>query len=551
MTKAPKSRSEFTFSHKIKKIFATKPQNKKSRLLFDLRNLTVDNLDSYEILSQYNVGDSKVYITKNAEGKVFYLISEPPIDNVGKAVYAKLMRYLYISLSADLKEKSDAKEIIKKKIFELSKEIGIYRHTTKIIDSLLYYVMRDSFGYGIINVPMTDPNLEDILEENFTKPVGVVHKKFGEYGILDTNITFNSMEAANSFVQKLVQRTGKSLTAAVPYIDSMTKDGHRIAATFGSEVSLPGANFTIRKFSDEPYTITKLIQMGTLSPMMAAYLWILLDSKAFILVIGSTAAGKTTTIGAISSLINPQMKIITIEDTPELRFGHTHWQRLITRKSTSMFEDKYEVTMDDLIRLSLRSRPDFIVVGEVRGKEISSLIQAVSTGHGGLTSFHASDSNSTLVRMESPPMNVHLSGQMLISVILRQNRLVDPSGNVVRRVTEITEVIPEQNKIKLKTIMGWDISDDRFNPPDVKDLVDSSVRLKEIAMINGWDENEIINQIVTRMCFLSTMIARNETDFDTVTKGLAKFYYDPLQRSMSILNTTSLVEFNYAKISAK
>ncbi len=547
----PKNRSEFTFSHKLKKIFASKPKNKKSRLLFDLKNLTVDDLDAYEILSQYNVGDSKVFITKNVEGKVFYLISEPPIDSVGKAVYAKLMRYLYISLSSDLKEKSDAKEIIKKKIFELSKEIGIYRHTAKIIDSLLYYVMRDSFGYGIINVPMTDPNLEDILEENFTKPVGVVHKKFGEYGILDTNIKFNSMDAANSFVQKLVQRTGKSLTAAVPYIDSMTKDGHRIAATFGSEVSLPGANFTIRKFSDEPYTITKLIQMGTLNPMMAAYLWILLDSKAFILVIGSTAAGKTTTIGAISSLINPQMKIITIEDTPELRFGHTHWQRLITRKSTSMFEDKYEVTMDDLIRLSLRSRPDFIVVGEVRGKEISSLIQAVSTGHGGLTSFHASDSNSTLVRMESPPMNVHLSGQMLISVILRQNRLVDSSGNVVRKVTEITEVIPEQNKIRLKTVMGWDVSGNQFNPPDVKDLIDNSVRLKEIATINGWSEDEITNQLVTRMCFLSTMIARNETDFETVTKGLARFYYDPLQRSMSILNTTSLVEFNYAKISAK
>lgn len=546
-----KNRSEITFANKLKKLFSSKPKNKKSRLLFELRNLTVDDLDSYEILDQYDVGDSKVFITKNVEGKVFYLISEPPIDNVGKAVYAKLMRYLYISLSSDLKEKADAKEIIKQKIFELSKGIGIYRHTAKIIDSLLYYVMRDSFGYGIINVPMTDPYLEDILEENFTKPVGVVHKKFGEYGILDTNIKFNSMEAANSFVQKLVQRTGKSLTAAVPYIDSMTKDGHRIAATFGSEVSLPGANFTIRKFSDEPYTITKLIQMGTLNPMMAAYLWILLDSKAFILVIGSTAAGKTTTIGAISSLINPQMKIITIEDTPELRFGHTHWQRLITRKSTSMFEDKYEVTMDDLIRLSLRSRPDFIVVGEVRGKEISSLIQAVSTGHGGLTSFHASDSNSTLVRMESPPMNVHLSGQMLISVILRQNRLVDSSGNVVRKVTEITEVIPEQNKIKLKTVMGWDVSNNQFYPYDVKELIDNSVRLKEIAMINGWSEDEVINQLVTRMCFLSTMIARNETDFETVTKGLAKFYYDPLQRSMSILNTTSLVEFNYAKISAK
>ncbi len=540
-----------SFINKLKKSFSSKPKNKKSKLVFELKNLIIDDLNSYEILHSYQVGDCKVCIAKSKEGKVHYLIAEPPIDNIGKAIYTKLMHFLYVSLSSEFREKTTTKNLIKTKIFELSKEIGIYKHTAKIIDSLLYYIIRDSFGYGIIDVPMNDPNLEDIVEENFTKPVGVVHKKFGEYGILDTNIHFDSTEAANSFVQKLVQRTGKSLTAAVPYIDSMTKEGHRIAATFGNEVSLPGANFTIRKFSDEPYTITKLIEMGTLSPLMAAYLWILLDSKAFILVIGSTAAGKTTTIGAISSLINPQMKIITIEDTPELRLGHTHWQRLITRKSTSLFEDKYEVTMDDLVRLSLRSRPDFIVVGEVRGKEISSLIQAVSTGHGGLTSFHATDASSTLVRMESPPMNVHLSGQMLISVILRQNRLVDSDGSVSRKITEITEVIAEQNRIKLKTVMGFNAAKKEFYPSDLQELVANSVRLKEIALINGWNEEEIVNQLVTRICFLSAMLRNNQKDFGTVTKELAKFYYDPVQRCVSVLNTKSLGEFNYTRISAK
>jgi len=540
-----------SFLSKLKKSFESKPKNKKSKLVFELKNLAIENIASYEILYSYDVGPCKVYIAKSNEGKVNYLIDEPPIDNVGKAIYTKLMHILYISLSSDFKDQKDAKEQIRAKIFEISKQLGIYKHTARIIDSLLYYIVRDSFGYGIIDVPMNDPNLEDIVEENFTKPVGIVHKKFGEYGILDTNIQFSSAEAANSFVQKLVQRTGKSLTAAVPYIDSMTKEGHRIAATFGNEVSLPGANFTIRKFSDEPYTITKLIEMGTLSLTMAAYLWILLDAKAFILVIGSTAAGKTTTIGAISSLINPKMKIITIEDTPELRFGHTHWQRLITRKSTSMLEDKYEVTMDDLVRLSLRSRPDFIVVGEVRGKEISSLIQAVSTGHGGLTSFHATDASSTLVRMASPPMNVHLSGQMLISVILRQNRLVDAEGRVSRKVTEITEIIPEQNKINLKTVMGWDPAKGEFYPDDVQEIATNSSRLREIAMINGWSQDEIINQLVTRICFLSAMLRNNYRDFDTVTRELAKFYYDPVHRCVCVLNTKSLGEFNYARISAK
>lgn len=540
-----------SFVNKIKKSFSTKPKNKKSKLVFELKNLKIEDLGSYQILYNYSVGVCQVYIAKSAEGKVFYLIAEPEIDNIGKAIYTKLMHFLYISLSSEFKEKKDTHELIKTKIFEISKDLGIYNHTKKIINSLLYYIVRDSFGYGIIDVPMNDPNLEDIVQENFTKPVGIVHKKFGEYGILDTNIQFSSTESANSFVQKLVQRTGKSLTAAVPYIDSMTKEGHRIAATFGNEVSLPGANFTIRKFSDEPYTITKLIEMGTMNVMLAAYLWILLDAKAFILVIGSTAAGKTTTIGAISSLINPQMKIITIEDTPELRLGHTHWQRLITRKSTSLFEDKYEVTMDDLVRLSLRSRPDFIVVGEVRGKEISSLIQAVSTGHGGLTSFHATDSSSTLVRMESPPMNVHLSGQMLISVILRQNRLVDTDGRVSRKVTEVTEVIAEQNKIRLNHVMGWDAAKHQFYPQDLQDLIASSVRLQEIATINGWSQDEIVNQLVTRVCFLSAMLEKNQKDFDTVTKELAKFYYDPVQRCVCVLNTKSLSEINYAKISTK
>jgi flagellar protein FlaI len=331
----------------------------------------------------------------------------------------------------------------------------------------------------------------------------------------------------------------------------MTKEGHRIAATFGKEVSLPGPNFTIRKFSEKPYTISQLLQIGTISPLMAAYVWVLLDSKAFVLIIGSTAAGKTTTIGALSSLINPQMKITTIEDTPELRIGHTHWQRLITRKGSSIFADKYEVSMDDLVKISLRSRPDYIVVGEVRGEEISSMIQAVATGHGGLTSFHASDANATLVRMEGPPMNVHLSGQMLISTILRQNRLAGSDGKVVRKVTEITEVLPRQNKIELKKVLGWDASTMKFYPENVQELVNRSERLQEISTINGWSKEELTSQIVTRVCFLNKMVQSNITDFDMVSEELKGFYYDPLEKYLSVLSAKSLGELSYEKIAER
>lgn len=547
--KYPNKKQGLSIFEKLNEIFYPDTSKSKSNIVFHLENLEIKNLDSYKILSSYDVGQCKVNIATDDTGKMYYLISEPPIDDIGKALFVKIMRFLYISLPSDLNSES-IRIHIKKRIIEISRKLKIDRHTIPILDDLLYYAVRDSFGYGLIDVLMKDPNLEDIVEESFSKPVGVVHKKYGEYGILDTNIKFQTIESANAFVQKLVQRTGKSMTAAVPYIDSMTKEGHRIAATFGKEISLPGPNFTIRKFSEQPFTISMLLEMGTISSLMAAYVWVLLESKAFVLVIGSTAAGKTTTIGALSSLLNPQAKITTIEDTPELRIGHTHWQRLITRKGTSMFSDKYAVDMDALVRISLRSRPDYIVVGEVRGAEISSLIQAVSTGHGGLTSFHASDAAATLVRMESPPMNVHQSGQMLISVILRQNRLVESDGKVTRRITEVTEIIPQRNRIHLKKVLGWNAESSQFYPDDVEELVDNSEKLKEIGVINGWSRQEIINQIITRICFLNKLVHENKKDFQVVSDELEKFYYDPVERYLSVINAKSLTEFDNEKISS-
>ena len=531
---------KFSLSEKLSSIFSVDKTKNKSKIIFKLENLEITDLDKYKISAKYKINDCQIYIATEKSGKMYYLIQEPNIDDVGKAIFSKIMRFLYISVPSETTNSKMLRVEMKKRIIEISKKLKIDSLVIPVIDSLLYYVIRDSFGYGLIDVLMKDPNLEDIVEESFAKPVGVVHRQFGDHGILDTNIEFATMETVNAFVQKLVQKTGKSMTAAVPYIDTMTKEGHRIAATFGKEISLPGPNFTIRKFTEKPFTITALLEKGTLSPLMAAYVWLLLDSKAFVLVIGSTAAGKTTTIGAFSSLLNPQAKITTIEDTSELRIGHTHWQRLITRKASSMFSDKYEVSMNELIKLSLRSRPDYIIVGEVRGEEISSLIQAVATGHGGLTSFHASDADATLVRMESPPMNVHLSGQMLISTILRQSRLVEPGG-VVRRVTEITEVIPEKKSIHLKHVLGWDAAKSKFYPDDIADLINNSERLKEIGIINGWDRKEIENQLITRMCFLNKLLEKNKKDFDIVTNELEKFHFDPLEKYMSVLNTKSLV----------
>ncbi|WP_299290119.1 type II/IV secretion system ATPase subunit [Nitrosopumilus sp.] len=535
-----KSQSKNSPFSKIQKMLTGSALPKKSNLKFILQNLTVSSLENYEIIKTYPIGECTIYIAKDNTGKLSYMAQEPEIDEGGKRAYTQIMNYLFVSLTYEINEKEkNLEEFVRKRILEIGKELGMFRKTALLIEELTYYAIRDSFGYGIIDVLMHDPNIEDISEENFLHPVGVAHREFGDFGLLDTNIRFYTMESANSFVQKLVQKTEKSMTAAIPYIDTMTKQGHRIAATFGKEVSLPGPNFTIRKFTEEPITIVKLLQFGTLDLLIAAYVWLLLESKAFVLVTGSTSAGKTTTIGALNSLINPQMKITTIEDTPELKINHRHWQKLITRKTSSLFEDKYEITMDDLIRLSLRSRPDYIIVGEVRGEEISSLIQAVATGHGGLTSFHASSPESAFVRMESPPMNVHVGGQMLISVILQQNRLVDAHGNSSRRIIRITEVIPKDNKVSLETIFEWNAEQKRFLPNNVLGVVKKSARLAEIALTNGWKEEDLIAELVIRMAYLNNMREKGIVKFEDVSKEFEKFYFLPMERYKILLESTA------------
>jgi flagellar protein FlaI len=245
--------------------------------------------------------------------------------------------------------------------------------------------------------------------------------------------------------------------------------------------------------------------------------------KAFFLVIGPTAAGKTTTIGAIISMMHPGVKVTTIEDTPELRIPHEHWQRLITRKGYSIFESKYDIDMNSLVKLALRSRPDYIIVGEVRGEEASSLVQAVATGHGGITSFHASDPHSALVRLGSPPLNVQLAGQMLIWCFIRQNR-IPYNGLMVRRIMDITEVIPKDNSIELRKVFEWNTIDDKYVPNNIDDLIKSSVRLKEIMMQRGYTEETLKDDLRRRQEFLEYLVNTKKEKFIDVAKEFARFY---------------------------
>ena len=502
-----------------------KLEEKKSTLTFELRsaNTNYKNLFKVEILKEYNVGLASVTIAKNSVGQGLYLVDEPKMSQQESAIYSKIMKQMYLSSrpTGDI-PKEEMKEQLKEQITEITKSFGIYQLTHSILDKLMYYVLRDTFSYGILGTLIEDPEIEDILAENFNFPVGVVHRQFQEYGILNTNIKFQNLRDMNSQVQRLVQRCEKTITAAVPFVDAITNEGHRIAATFGKEVSLPGPNFAIRKFSADPFTIVSLIKFHTLSSLMAAYVWLLIDAKALILIVGPTSAGKTTTMGAFLGMMDPRYKITTIEDTPELRIAHQHWQRLITRKSYSIVESKYDIEMGPLIKLALRSRPDYIVVGEVRGDEALHLTQAAATGHGGITSFHSTDAKSALVRLASPPLNVKLAGQMLIWCMMRQNKVMH-KGKMVRRILEITEVIPKLESIELKNVFEWDPTNDTYNPGDVDDLIKKSYRLKEIMKLTGYSKDQLKNEIIKRKEFLEHLVSEHKEKFNEVEKEFSKF----------------------------
>jgi flagellar protein FlaI len=502
-------------------------KEEKDGIRFELHCLSGDSLDGARVLERYSVEEVTVTIAERSNGRGVYAIDEPPITESEKALYSRIMRQMFLSAKPlhNVPEEK-VRDHVRTQVLSVSRGMGLGE---QVVDRLMYYIVRDMVNYGIIGVLMQDPDIEDITAEHYNVSVGIIHRRYPEYGILDTNIVFQDANRMNAFVQKLVQRANKTVTAAVPYADAITDEGHRITVTFGKEISLPSCNFSIRKFSFDPFTIISLLKFNTLNSLIASYLWLLIDSKAFLLMIGPTAAGKTTTIGSMISMIYPSAKVTTIEDTPELRIPHEHWQRLITRKSYSIFENKYDVDMDALVKLALRSRPDYIIVGEIRGEEVSSLVQAAATGHGGITSFHANDTRSALARLASPPLNVQLASQMLIWCFVRQNKTMY-NGKMVRRIVDITEVVPKDNSIELQKVFEWNPISDTYLPDNIDELIKKSYRLKEIMNLRGYSEESLKQDLLRRKQFLEQLLAKGKERFAEVAEEFSRFYAELMKK---------------------
>ena len=391
-----------------------------------------------------------------------------------------------------------------------------------MLEKVKYYLKRDILGLGIIDPLFQDPFIEDITCGGPAKPVYVYHRR---YEGLRTNVVFRDAEFLDGYVMKIVHRAGKHISAAHPIVDASLPGNHRLAALYKKEVTTMGSSFTIRKFREDPITIVDLINSDTLDVDMAAYIWLLLDNKKSLMVIGSTGGGKTTILNAATGLINPSYKIFSVEDTAEINIPHENWFSLVSRASFGL-ESQGEVSMFDLLKSGMRHRPDYMLVGEIRGEEAYVLFQALATGHGGMATMHADDSEAAIRRLMQKPMDIPAAYVQLMNCIINIKRVklgADASGKsskkiMTRRVTEMTEIISSNS---VRSVFTWDPHHDGY-----LDNVNKSYQLPKIAEDTGLDMEDVTADLNRRKSILTWMVNRGTRDYKSVSKVIGMFNQD-------------------------
>ena len=393
--------------------------------------------------------------------------------------------------------------------------------SNKYLDDLSNKFLREIIGYGKIDPLIQDDELEEIMIIGTSKPIFVYHRK---YGMMKTNIQFNDETELRDLIDSIARQINRRIDQESPILDGRLSDGSRINATI-PPVSADGPSLTIRKFRQDPLTIIDLINSRTISLDLAGFLWLCIDGlgvkSANAIISGGTSSGKTTTLNALSAFINPNERIITIEDTLELQIPHEHVIRMETRPTN--VEGKGELTMNDLVKNSLRQRPDRIIVGEVRADEAITLFTALNTGHSGFGTLHSNDARETITRLTNEPMSVPEIMIQAIDFIIMQNRIYTPSGISFRRVSEVAEVVGmEEGTVQLNKIFQWNPERDT-----IENISITSNTLQQIATLSGKSIPELKSEIENRKIVLKHMINQNIRSVEGVNSVIELYYKNP------------------------
>ncbi len=468
----------------------------------------------------YEVSPPFGFVGLEAEegGKLRYTVVEPPLSPSEVEVIQRIKDILLEEVDLPpsmLRDREAVEEIIKERV---RRAIEIYKLDVAEdkLEKIYYYMLRDFLGYGKIDIIMRDPQIEDVSVDGVGIPIFVWHKF---YENLPTNLVFDRDEL-EATISRLAYKTGYQITLSQPILDGILPEGFRIHIAL-SEVSKRGGSFTIRKFSEKPFTIVDLISFGTMSPEIAAYLWIQIENLRSVMVGGATAAGKTTCLNSVSMLIHPEAKIVTIEETQEIRLPHENWVPMVTRQIFG--EEVREITLFELLKSALRQRPEYVIVGEVRGAEAYTLFQSISTGHGGLCTIHADNIATAVKRLITEPMNVPLMLIPLMNVGCMVNR-VKVGGNVTRRITEVKEIkaIDESvGTVEFHSVFDW-TGEER----DTYTFSGQSVVFEQLARARYLPVESLYREMDDRTRVMKWMVKRNLKSYLEVAEAVRLFYHD-------------------------
>ncbi|MFU8767476.1 MAG: type II/IV secretion system ATPase subunit [Candidatus Methanoperedens sp.] len=476
--------------------------------------------DGYVEIERHWVNEPYVYISilfHEINREYLYYVVEPKLSQYELMVLETVYENILDTLKIYETSEESKVNILEKKILELIDGYSI-EIDGAALHKIMYYIKRDYIGYEKIDGLIKDPDIEDISCDGEGIPIFVYHRK---YQNIKTNLSF-SAEILDSFVVKLSQRSGKHISIGEPIVNSTLPDGSRLNVSLGKEIMFRGSSFTIRKFQQHAFTPVDLIKNGTYSVEMLAYLWLAVENGKSMIFAGATAAGKTSALNAISLFIPPLAKIVSIEDTHELKLHHSNWIGNVTRESFIQNPNVKDIDMYELLRQALRQRPEYIIVGEIRGKEGITLFQSMNTGHTTYSTMHAETINTVLSRLEGEPINVPRVMIQALDILCIQ-KLIHLDSKRVRRLDMMIEIVgidPHTQDLRFNDIFSWDPRHDSFNRKG-KSYVLESIMKKRV-----WSEKELESELAKRKEILNYMV-HEEMDEYSIASFIQGYYVDP------------------------
>ncbi|MFH1237570.1 MAG: type II/IV secretion system ATPase subunit [Candidatus Aenigmatarchaeota archaeon] len=483
-----------------------------------------------EIDIQYPLLEPFVYAHVRWDQKkkgLFYEIIEPSLSNTEKEILETikkdLLEIIDVELSA-IKAEGKVFEYIQEKLQKILEDENMKLPTEAYI-KITYFIYRDFVGYNEIEGLLHDPYIEDIGCPGLSMPVFVVHRKFGS---IETNITFEDSGYLNNFVIKLAERSGRYISYAKPLLDGSLPDGSRVQATLAKDVTTKGPTFSIRKFRVEPFTPIDVINFNTASSEIMAYLWLMVESRASALVCGGVSTGKTTFLNVMSMFIPPEDKIVSIEDTRELNLQHQNWIPSVSRIGFGVPEiggRRYgEVTLFELLKESFRQNPDYVIVGEVRGKEAYVMFQGMASGHASLGTIHAGSVDDVIKRLEMPPIELSptLIETLDMVLVMIHAKEKGKSARRLKEIDEIESIDPKTGTPHTVKAFAWSPSSDTYSSN-----LEESYLLKKTAFEKGISYDDMVKELKKRQKILDWMRKFGVTNFDDVSKLINLYYKEP------------------------